>query len=156
MLDSTTLISIIAIVVSGIVGVTGLILSNRRQQEESGLEQASRRTLALQMLSDEEFVLSKVAEECRSFKYIVEGRKTELRDSYENLLSVANRTIKEADDLLKSVRAKRIAVEPIVDKMPAAEIERIIASAYQGKMEAEAQLYRTKRSKGDTIEMYFK
>ena len=61
---SQTLIAITAILVSGGVGLGGLLLNLRKTEDTDTVERAERRTQALQMLSDEEFTLMQVEMEC--------------------------------------------------------------------------------------------
>ena len=149
-----SIVPIVAIVVSGIVGVAGVILNFLKRTDADALARASRRTTALQLLSDEELTLEKVREEVRSFESIVEANKSALGDSYAGLTEASNRTTNEALEMLRGVRNKRNQIEPRIQTMAAEEIETIIAQAYHGKTRAEGQLYRTRKSKEDTISIY--
>ena len=154
-MDPQTLTSLVAIVVSGAVGLSGVLLNLSVRTDKDILERATRRTLALQMLSDEELSLHKVMEECRSFQILVEAHRDQLGGAYESLKLSADRVVSESEDLLSEVGTKRKLIEPKIRTLSADEIEDVIASAYHGKMLAEVQLFRTTRSKMDTVRIYF-
>ena len=59
-MENQTIISITAIVVSGAVGISGVVLGFRKYWDSDTVERATRRTLALQTLSDEEYALRQV------------------------------------------------------------------------------------------------
>jgi len=152
--DTETLIAVVAIVVSGVVGLAGVLLNYLKRTDMTIVDKASRRTTALQMLSDEELTLQKVREECRSFQLLIEAHKDKLGDAYSALERVAERTNRESKELIRHVREKRKRTEPKIRTLAAHEIEDIIAQAYQGKLQAEAQLYRSQLSKADTLSVY--
>ncbi len=153
-MEANVLIPIVAIVVSGAVGLSGVLLNLRLRAERDTLERASRRTTALQMLSDEEFALQKVREECRGFMTLIDANEPRLQGSYQLLKESADRVVRESKELLSEVREKRRMTAERIDTMTASEIERVIAGAYHGRMLAEVQLYRTTLSKADTIRIY--
>ena len=153
-MDDQTIISIIAIVVSGAVGISGVILSIKKFWESDSIERASRRTMALQMLSDEELALSQVETECSSIEVLVQANKESLGGSYEHLRAESARILRESRGLLEDVRRKRIDVRKRIQDLRPDEIEAVIAEAYHGRMLAEAQLRRTSRSREDTIRVY--
>lgn len=128
-MDAQTLTSLVAIVVSGAVGVSGVLLNLRNRTDKDLLERSSRRTLALQMLTDEELALHKVREECRSFQMLVEAHREDLDGTYESLKSSADRVVQESKELLSEVRQKRKLLEPKIRTLLANEIEDVIASA---------------------------
>jgi hypothetical protein len=70
------------------------------------------------------------------------------------LKSEASRINAESKDLIKTVREKRVEIRDRIQHLSAAEIESVIADAYQGKMLAQAQLKRTLQSREDTINLY--
>jgi hypothetical protein len=149
-----SIVPLVSVAISGIVGISGVALALIGRRESSVLARAVRRTTAMQMLSDEELVLNQVREEVRSFQTIVDSTRDSLGNGYDELKQVCERTTEEALGLLEQVRSKRSSIEPNLEKMSAAEIERVIGAAYHGKVLAEAQLYRTKRSKEDVLSIY--
>jgi hypothetical protein len=153
-MDNQTIISITAIVVSGAVGISGVILSIKKFWESDSIERASRRTMALQMLSDEELVLSQVETETTSIELLIHMNKERLDEAFEHLESESNRIVQESKELLGEVRRKRAEVKEKIRDMKPDEIEAVIAEAYHGRMLAEAQLRRTSRSRDDTIRVY--
>ena len=153
-MDAQTLTSLVAMTVTGAVGVSGVLINLRNRTDKDILERASRRTMALQMLSDEELALQKVREECRSFQILVEAHRDRLEGTYESLKSSADRVVIESKELLSQVQEKRKHLEPKIRTLSADEIEDVIASAYHGKMMADAQLFKTTKSKADTIRIY--
>jgi hypothetical protein len=153
-MDNQTLISIIAIIVSGAVGIAGATLNIRKFWASDTIDRAARRTTALQMISDEEYALSQVETECKSIELLILSNQTKLEDNYEHLKSEADRIVLESNQLLTRVKEKRKQVEGKIASMSSAEIEHVISEAYQGRMEAEAQLRRTTKSRDDTIYLY--
>lgn len=149
-----TIISIVAIVVSGLVGVAGVVLNVVKRSDADVLARATRRTMALQLLSDQELALIRVREEVRSFETMIQGSKDSLGNKYEGLKDIAERTTCESKELLKTVRDKRLKVEAAIEKLSASEIEATIAEAYHGKALAQGQLYRTQQSKADVLRIY--
>lgn len=154
-MDSQTLISITAIVVSGIVGVSGVVLNIRKYWESDSIDRAARRTMALQMLSDEEYALSQVQTECKSIELLVVGNRENIKDSYDHLKNESERIVRESGDMIEGVKIKRTEVENKITEMSSPEIEKVISDAYHGRMRAEAQLKRTARSRDDTVKLYF-
>jgi len=153
-MDNQTIISIVAIVVSGAVGITGVILSVRKLWEADSIGRASRRTIALQMLSDEELALQKVKTECSSLELLIHAHQEQLGTVFNHLESESKRIVNESKELLRNVRRKRKEVVTRILDMKSSEIEAVIAEAYNGCMLAEAQLYTTIRSREDTIRVY--
>lgn len=153
-MDSATLISITAIVVSGAVGLSGVFLNYRKFTGSEALERAARRTEALQMLSDEECTLMAVEVECWSISQRIDAEKVMIGEGFQKLKSEAERIRSEAKVLLKTVRTKRINIKERILALSAPEIETIIAEAYHGKKMAEAQLNRTSRSVEEAIRLY--
>ena len=83
------------------------------------------------------------------------SNKDKLGDNFQHFRSEASRIIGEAERLLDEVQGKRsVVVEPQIEMMSAAEIERVIAAAYHGKVLAEAQLQRTLVSKSAAFRTY--
>ena len=153
-MDNQTIISITAIVVSGAVGISGIILNLKKFWESDSIERASRRTMALQMLSDEELALNQVETECTSLELLIHLNKERLDEAFEHLKSESNRIVQESKGLLREVRRKRAKVREQIQDLKPDEIEAVIAEAYHGRMLAEAQLRRTSRSRDDTIRVY--
>ncbi len=153
-MDSQTLIAITAIVVSGAVGIAGAALNIRKYRDSDSIDRAARRTSALQMLSDEEFALDQVLTECQSIDLLIAVNRERLRNSHDHLQSESQRILAEAKAMIHEVRERRKGVELKIRHMTSAEIEQVIAEAYQGRMKAEAQLKRTRRSREDTIYLY--
>ncbi|MCP3869494.1 MAG: hypothetical protein GY703_15615 [Gammaproteobacteria bacterium] len=155
-MNDQTLVSVIAIVVSGAVGISGIALSLRKFWESDSIERALRRTKALQMLGDEELMLNKVETECASIELLVHINRDSLGETSEHLESETARIVRESRELLAAVRRKRTEVEKNIQDLRPAEIEAVIARSYHGHLQAQAQLYRTSRSRQDTIEIYQK
>jgi hypothetical protein len=153
-MDNQTIISIVAIVVSGAVGITGILLSLRKLWESDSIGRASRRTIALQMLSDEELALQKVKAECLSLELLIHANQQQLDATFDHLETESKRIVRESKELLRNVRKKRKEVVGRILDMKSSDIEAVIAEAYNGRMLAEAQLYTTIRSREDTIRVY--
>ena len=153
-MDAESLVPIVAIVVSGLVGLAGVLLNFVKRSDAETLERASRRTIALQMLSDEELALREVREEVRSFEMLVRSNRERLRGEYNRLEAAAAKTTEESMELLRELREKRGRVTAKIQMMSISEIEEVISTAYHGKMLAEVQLYRTLRSKADTLSVF--
>lgn len=152
-MDDKTMIAIIALVISTLTSFTGLFLTIRTNRETNRLAKASRRTLALNCLSDEELALWKVKNECESLHLLVDSSSDKLGVK-SILLSETERILEEARQMLSNVEKKRSVVAGTIEKLRAAEIEVIIAESYHGRILAEAQLNRTMRSREDTIKLY--
>ncbi|MEQ1887306.1 MAG: hypothetical protein ABL967_19740 [Bryobacteraceae bacterium] len=118
------------------------------------LARATRRTTAMQLLSDEEYTLTRVRDECKLIQHMVQLKQDTLGSRRDHLESEAERILEESRNLLKDVRERRKTVEPKIQTLAAAEIEAVIASAYHGKRMAEAQLQRTLASKNEILPEY--
>lgn len=103
-MDNQTIISIVAIVVSGAVGITSAILNIRKFWESDSIGRASRRTMALQMLSDEELALNQVETECLSIELLIYTNKDRLGDAFKHLESESSRIVEESRMLLTDLR----------------------------------------------------
>lgn len=147
-------VALISVLVSGLLGLVTVWLALRKRSDEDSLARASRRTTALQLISDEEYALLRVRDECLLIQRMVAGGQHKLAGAYAHLASEADRIVGESNELLLAVRDKRNAVEPKIATLPAAEIESVIASAYHGKRLAEVQLERTSLSKQETMRTY--
>lgn len=153
-MDPKTLIAVIALAISGVTSITGIVLHVRSIREANRLAKASRRTLALNCLSDEELALLRVRTECESLHLLIRSNLEKLGDVRDHLLSEAQRILAESRTMLTEVREKRATIETTISKLKPAEIEAIIAEAYRGRIRAESQLSRTTRSRDDTIRLY--
>jgi hypothetical protein len=154
-MDDKTIIAIAALIISAITSFTSVFLNIRTIRESNRLAKASRRTMALNCLSDEKLALLKVSTECESLYLLIEASPDNF-NMKGYLLSEAERIVDESKMLLAQVELKRASVETRIKLLSAAEIEVIIAESYQGKTLAEAQLNRTTRSKEDTVRLYLK
>ena len=155
-MSAQIIIAVIALIISGITSFTSLFLTFRTIRESNRLAKASRRTLALNCLSDERLALLRVRTECESLQLLIESSLDQLGDHKDHLLSEANRIVGESKMMLANVEHKRGLIESTISNLRAADIEEIIAESYQGKVMAEAQLSRTTRSREDTIRLYLK
>lgn len=153
-IDPSTLVATASVLVSGALGLVSLWLALRRRSDEDALARATRRTSALQLLSDEEFTLIRVHDECTLFRDAVARNRSSLGDHFEHFAAEAQRIVTESSALLHDVRARRNVIEPSIRTLSAAEIETIIATAYHGKIMADAQLQRTLASKAETLRAY--
>jgi hypothetical protein len=152
--DSSLLMSLGALVVSAAVGGATTWLALGKRREEAGLARATRRTSALQLLTDEEFTLTRVRDECKLIQAMVRSRQERLGAAFEPLREGSERILRESRELLAGVRERRRGIEPRIQALSAVEIEAVIASAYHGKRLAEAQLERTSRSKSEILKEY--
>ena len=153
-MNAQTIIAIIALIISGITSFVSLLFTFRTIRESNRLAKASRRTLALNCLSDERLALLRVEVECESLQLLIESSLDKLGEHKGYLLSEANRVVGESKALITKVENKRSLIESKISKVSAADIEEIIAESYRGKILAEAQLSRTIRSREDTIRLY--
>jgi len=103
----------------------------------------------MQLLSDEEFTLEQVRDECVAMDTLVQVG--DFSRDREHLLAEAKRIWSEADKLLAEVRVRRQSVEKSLPSLSAAELESVIATAYHGKRRAEAQLKRTQLSRTEVL-----
>ena len=148
------LLSLAALAVSAAVGGVTTWLALGKRAEEAGLARATRRTSALQLLTDEEFTLTRVRDECLVIHSLVRLKQAQLGEAFEFLREDSDRIVGESRELLAGVQARRADVEPRIQALSAVEIEGVIASAYHGKRLAEAQLERTLLSKKDILTEY--
>lgn len=153
-MDPKTFIAVIALIISAVASFTSIFLNIRATRESNRLAKASRRTLALNCLSDEELALLRVRTECESLHLLIRSSIEALGDQKDHLLSEATRIVGESRTMLADVRKKRTLIENKIERLSAAEIEGIIAESYQGRIQAESQLSRTTRSRDDTIRLY--
>ena len=148
------LLSLAALAVSAAVGGVTTWLALGKRAEEAGLARATRRTSALQLLSDEEFTLTRVRDECLVIHSLVRMKEARLGEDFAFLSEDTDRIVRESYELLEGVQARRADIEPRIQSLSAVEIENVIASAYHGKRLAEAQLDRTLLSKKDILTEY--
>lgn len=153
-IDLSPLMSLGALTVSAAVGGVTTWLALGKRREEADLARATRRTSALQLLSDEEFTLTRVRDECALIQSMVRMKEERLGAAFEVLRDDADRILRESKELLAGVRDRRHEIEPRIQALSAVEIEAVIASAYHGKRLAEAQLERTLRSKNELLKEY--
>lgn len=154
MVDLSPLVSVASVIVSAAVGGVATWLALRRRSDEDSLARATRRTTAMQLLSDEEFTIIRVRDECQNIRHMVQLKEQDLGENHKFLSAEAERILEESRDLLRKVRERRQYVEPKIRSMSAPEIEDVIASAYHGKRLAEAQLQRTLLSKSEVLREY--
>lgn len=133
----SALVSVLSVVLSGAIGGLTVWLSLRKRFEEESLGRAMRRTAALQLLSDEEFAIQQVRDECVLVDSLVRLRRSEIYQAH--LRAETQRVLSESSEMLADVRARRKNVEAVIVSLPAAELEAVIANAYHGKRRAEAQ-----------------
>jgi hypothetical protein len=153
-IDFSPLMSLGALAVSAGVGGVTTWLALGKRREEAGLARATRRTSALQLLTDEEFTLTRVRDECKLIHSMVRLKEEGLGAAFEFLRDDSDRILRESKELLAGVRERRREIEPRIQALSAVEIEAVIASAYHGKRLAEAQLERTLRSKNEILKEY--
>ena len=144
-------IPLIALLVSALVGGFTVWLSLRKRLEEESLGKATRRTTALQLLSDEEFTLEQVRDECVAIDTLVDIGRYQHR---EHLRGEARRIQAEATVMLAEVRSRREDVNAKLKKMTPTELESAIALAYHGKRRAESQLRRTQLSRTEVLKAF--
>jgi hypothetical protein len=149
--DLSPILSLAALAVSAAVGGVTTWLALGKRMEEAALARASRRTAALQLLTDEEFTLTRVRDECKVIQSLVLMKEDRLGAAFEFLRGDAERILRESKEMLVGVRERRRDIEPHIRTLAAAEIETGIASAYHGKRLAEAQLERTLLSKKEIL-----
>lgn len=154
MADFSPLVSVAGVLVSATVGGVATWLALRKRTEDDTLSRATRRTAALQLLSDEEFTIIRVRDECQNIRHMVMLKEKDLGENHKFLSAEAERILEESRELLKTVRDRRRSIEPKIQSMTAPEIEAVIASAYHGKRLAEAQLQRTLLSKSEVLREY--
>ena len=148
----TTLLSLLGILLSGVIGGLTVWLSLRKRLEEESLGKATRRTVALQLLSDEEFTIEQVRDECGAMDTLVSLRRS--KDHQAHLQAETLRILTEANDMLSEVRARRRSVEVAIAGLPVPELEDVIAKAYHGKRRAESQLRRTQLSRTEVLKAF--
>jgi hypothetical protein len=154
MADFSPLVSVAALLVSAAVGGITTWLALRKRSDEDALARATRRTSAMQLLSDEEFTIIRVRDECQNIRHMVLLKEQALGENYKFLASEAQRILEESNGLLAAVQERRRNVEPKIQSLSAWEIEAVIAAAYHGKRLAEAQLQRTLLSKSEVLREY--
>jgi hypothetical protein len=148
----TLSVSLVGVLASGCIGALTVWLAVRKRFEEEILGRATRKTTAMQLLSDEEFTLEQVRDECVTMDTLVQvGSFGEQRD---HLLAEATRIRAEAEAMLAEVRARRKSVEKSLATLKAEELEAVIATAYHGKRRAEAQLKRTQLSRTEVLSCF--
>ena len=152
--DSSLVVPLAALVVSAVVGGVTTWLALGKRLEDVALARATRRTSALQLLTDEEFTLTRVRDECLVIQSLVRMKEERLGAAFEFLSGDSDRILRESRELLAGVRERRRALAPGIQAMSAVEIEAVIASAYHGKRLAEAQLERTLLSKNEILKEY--
>lgn len=119
-------ISIVGVFVSGCIGALTVWLAVRKRLEDEVLGRATRKTTAMQLLSDEEFTLEQVRDECVTMDTLVQvGSFGKHRD---HLFAEARRIRSEADAMLAEVRVRRQSVEKSLPTLSAEELEAVIAA----------------------------
>ena|SRR5436305_3444524 len=148
----SALVSVLGALLSGVIGGLTVWVSIRKRSEEESLGRATRRTAALQLLSDEECTLEQVRDECVVMNTLLNVRPNKLHQ--EHLLAESQRILAEASEMLTEVRSRRKNVQEVIASMPALELEAVIAKAYHGKRRAESQLRRTQLSRTEVLAAY--
>ena len=148
----SVIISVLGIVLSGLIGGLTVWLSMRKRLEEESLGRATRRTVALQLLSDEEFTVEQVRDECVAMDTMVSLRMN--KGHQEHLVAETQRILAEAAEMLTEVRTRREGVKAVITSLPADELEAVIAKAYHGKRRAESQLRRTQLSRTEVLKAF--
>lgn len=148
------LLSFLGFIASAAIGSLTTWIAIRKRLEEESLGRATRRTLSLQLLSDEEFTIEQVRDECAAMDAIVSVKSDDFGGYRGFLLTETRRINGEAIDLLKEVRPRRTIVEASIQAMSPVELEREIAKAYHGKRRAESQLARTRLSRTEVLKAY--
>jgi hypothetical protein len=148
----SSLLPLLGLLVSAAIGALTVWLSLRKRLEEEGLGRAMRRTAALQLLSDEEFTIEQVRDECIAIDALVDVGA--YRIHHDHLKAEASRIRAEARDMLAEVRSRRKEVEAKLGKLGPVELEQVIATAYHGKRRAETQLKRTQLSRTEVLKAF--
>lgn len=148
----SSLAPFVGILISGCIGGLTVWLALRKRLEEEALGRATRRTAALQLLTDEEFTLEQVRDECIDIGTIVE--LGQYKSHREHLRSEAARIKNEASTMLAEVRARRIEVEAALANLTPTQLEAVISTAYHGKRRAETQLKRTQLSRTEILKRF--
>lgn len=154
MAESAAILPFLTAAVSAVIGGTTVWLALRKRSDEDAMSRATRRTSALQLLSDEEYTLTRVRDECAMMRGLIMSRADRLGADADYYAREAERIHKESQDLLAEVRQRRKEVAPRIQQLAAADIEGVIAQAYHGKVIAEAQLQRTLLTKSDLLRSY--
>ena len=148
----SSLASFFGVLISGCIGGITVWLTLRRRLEDEALGRATRRTAALQLLTDEEFTLEQVRDECVAIDTLVElGQYGSHR---EHLQSEVARIKNEAGTMLGEVRARRTKVEATLANLTPTALEAVISTAYHGKRRAETQLKRTQLSRIEILKRF--
>lgn len=150
---ATLLVSVVGAIASAMIGGLTAWLALRKRLEEESLGRATRRTMALQLLSDEEFTLEQVRDECTTMNTLVAINDSDI-PAHEFLRNETDRVIGEARALLHEVRDRRAVIESTLEGLSVVELESVIARAYHGKKRAEAQLIRTRLSRTEVLKAY--
>jgi len=148
----SVLASVLGVLLSGVIGGLTVWITLRKRLEEESLGKATRRTTALQLLSDEEFTIEQVRDECVAIETLVNLRRGTAHQAH--LLGEAERILGEATDMLAEARARRKTVEATIAELDAAKLEPVIARAYHGKRRAESQLRRTQLSRTEVLKAF--
>ena len=117
MADLSPLVSVAAVLVSAAVGGVTTWLALRKRSDEDSLARATRRTTAMQLLSDEEFTIIRVRDECQNIRHMVMLKEKDLGENHRFLAAEAERILEESRDLLKTARDRRRDIEPKVQSM---------------------------------------
>ena len=119
----SSLVPLLGILISGAIGALTVWLSLRKRLEEESLGRATRRTTALQLLSDEEFTIEQVRDECVAIDTLVDVGS--YRDHRDHLKAEAKRIQMEADAMLAEVRSRRELVKATLAELNPAELEAV-------------------------------
>jgi hypothetical protein len=147
-----SLVAATSVLISGFIGALTFWLSVRKRLEEEALGKATRKTTAMQLLSDEEFTLEQVRDECVAIDTIVQ--LGEFGRSRIYLIGEVERIKAEASEMLSEVYMRRKSVEKSLPLLNVSELETVIVTAYHGKRRAEAQLVRTRLSRTEVLSRF--
>jgi hypothetical protein len=148
----SSLLPFVGVLISGCIGGLTVWLALRKRLEEETLGRATRRTTALQLLTDEEFTLEQVRDECVAIDTLVE--LGQYKNHREHLRLEAARIKNEASTMLAEVRARRAKVEIELANLTPTGLEAVISMAYHGKRRAETQLKRTQLSRTEILKRF--
>jgi hypothetical protein len=148
----SVLTGLLGVLLSGATRGLTVWLSIRKRLDDESQGKATRRTAALQLLSDEEFTLEQVRDECVAMDTMVSLCKS--MDHKAHLQSETQRILPEATDMLHEVRIRRKKVETAIATLSVRELESVIAKAYHGKRRAESQLRRTQLSRTEVLKAF--
>ena len=93
MTELSPLISFAAVLVSAAAGGITTWLALRKRSDDDTLARATRRTVAMQLLSDEEFTIIRVRDECQNIRHMVMLKEKDLGENHKFLAAEAERIL---------------------------------------------------------------